>query len=173
MHGAVKQIVALALLAALAACTPPARSGQTTRDVEAAGPDFIPIIDDTYNLSCNASAQASCTATGCQAEGEGSPLVPVAWSFTGTTGEGELCMATGCVPAFLTALPADTAAPNTGLSGAVLTRPNPDQPTPAPDGDGPFYSGVVTMARDGTAFQFAQLNEGSLTVWSGTCSANP
>lgn len=171
MRGLVKVVFAMALVLGAQACDRPARALDPAA-VEAAGPDHIPLIDEAVNVACDASYQFTCGAAGCVRDGDALPSVPLAWSFDGATGQAQLCMATGCVPAFLTALPAEEAASTDALTGAILTMPNPDLVAQWHEGEGPFFDGVVTIARDQTSFQIVRTGASQVTVWGGACGSN-
>lgn len=160
------RIMVLAVAAALAACapaSPPAEEATAPAAAQAPAPLTVEGID----VSCNAAYQRRCDAAGCAPIDGNEIALPIAFSWNGAAGTGELCIATGCHAVFLAPLPADAPSPGDDIMAAVLS---PGTPETEGAGPGPFFDGIVSLPRDGSSFQFIQ---GGVNVWGGACTAPP
>ncbi|MBI1251024.1 MAG: hypothetical protein GC189_06110 [Alphaproteobacteria bacterium] len=146
-----RSVLLAAPLAAACATVPPADARERLRV-------------DGLNVACNASYQRTCGPDGCAMQDELDIAVHVAFSFNGETGEGSLCMATGCHDVFLATLPADAPSPGDDIMAAVLA---PGSAETASAGPGPFFDGVVILDRRGEGFQFVQ---SGTVIWGGRCT---
>ncbi len=163
------RLILFALAAAFLTACAPAETGPAAPSPEAAAlPSYTPLRVEGLAVACNATAQARCRAEGCAPETDAP--IPVAFSFDGDAGTGELCMATGCHAVFLAPMPAD--APSPGDGGFLAAVLAPGTPETAGAGPGPFFDGVISLARDGASFHFMQSGADTM-IWSGACAPPP
>jgi hypothetical protein len=166
-------VKSLLFCAALAACAPPsvqAPEPAPLAPAEAMPPPLLMAAD--FSVSCNAQTLARCDAEGCVHEGGAAPSVPLAWSFDGNTGQGSLCIATGCAATDVIAPPGAPAEAGEDLTGLLVTAPlvfdeaNGEQTAGPPT----LFDGIVSMSRDGVRFLLTQQSAGGMTVWTGSCA---
>ncbi|MDX2237566.1 MAG: hypothetical protein NW203_08370 [Hyphomonadaceae bacterium] len=157
-------LAAAALACAMAACAP--ANPPAAPAAEAADP-LAPLTVEGLDVACNAAYQRRCDAAGCAPIDGNEIAVPIAFSWNGTAGTGELCIATGCHAMFLAPLPGDAPSPGDDIMAVVLS---PGTPETEGAGPGPFLDGIVSLPRDGSSFQFIQ---GGVNVWGGACTAPP
>lgn len=169
----------LLLSGALVGCSPGALPGAgETNSTPAPAPSAPAAASQVlraegFSVSCNAEALSNCTSETCAHETGQIPSVPLAWSFDGATGLGELCIATGCAAAEVIAPPGEAAGPGEDLVGLLLTAPvlfdeaSGEAAAAAPT----VFDGVVTMARSGDRFSIVQTNAGGAMIWTGACVA--
>lgn len=125
------------------------------------------------SVSCNATTLSRCDSAGCSHEATGQPSVPLSFNFDGATGEGDLCIATGCAVVSVLAPPGTPAGEGEDLTGLLLTAPVVfDEAADVMEAGPPeMFDGVVSIARDGSAFRIAQQSAGAVMVWGGPCAA--
>lgn len=161
-----RHLVILAAFGVLAACVEASEPAAqpAAPPAEAAALEGVRAPD--LRVSCNAGYLQRCGDAGCVGEGEGAgPSIPVAFNYDGATGAGELCMATGCHAVVIAAFPGDALDADEAVSGAVVD--------PGGEGEPANYNGVVTIARDGSTFQFISPGVGDISVWGGACERTP
>ena len=149
--------------AALLACAPTTSSTTTTSSTSTTSApvraaSIAPLLTPGMDITCNAEKESVCDARGCRAETDG--MIPVALSYDGASGHGELCMGETCDAVTLTALPADAGDPNVDIMAAIVDPGIQAEP------DNPQSRGVAIIKRDGSSF--ALVHDGP-RIWSGRC----
>ena len=151
----------LALL--VAACSPSAQAPATSSTATAgtaSGAAPTPFVRAGIDVSCHASYQMECGDVGCTApSGDPSAIAPMAFSFHGASGDGQFCQGETCADARLAALPGQPTGAD--LMAAVEVHSATGEPT--------TYPGVISLALDGSAFQYVQPARASTVIWGGAC----
>ena len=151
-------LAGVALLGCSAGTTTTRTTTTTASTASTAAAASAPLLMD---VSCNAEHESVCDEKGCRAETDG--MVPLALSYNGATGHGDLCMGESCNGVYLTALPADTPDPTADLIAAIVATGAADEHHEARP---PSSEGVALIAHDHASFQVFRGSD----VWSGRCA---
>ncbi|MGE0044280.1 MAG: hypothetical protein AB7J28_16150 [Hyphomonadaceae bacterium] len=167
------RMILMAAALALAACGQASAPATQTAEAQTPAPAAAEarVMDDAIRVTCNAYYQVDCGDVACRLSGEeAAPSIPVAVTYDGDTGGGELCMATSCEAVYFAPLPGGPQAPSQAMSAAVMTAQTPQTTAMRP---GPYYNGTVVIARDASTFQFIQYGQSTTQVWGGACEMTP
>ncbi len=163
----------IALALALASCSgplapaPPAEQPPPPPGMQ--GPPRL--LAGDLSLTCDAAFLSRCDADGCMHEAGAQPSVPLSFSYDGATGDGSLCIATGCAAAMIVAVPGTPAGEGEDLSGLILSAPMSlnEASGEMVAGEPELFDGVVSLARDGSRFRIVQQSAGGVSIWGGSC----